>query len=490
MRLPPFASKPATPNDTGWLAWPDRRRWLRRFRQAVAASGLELARLVSEEIGKPEGEAYVSEVLPLIAAIRWHERHAWRVLSTRVAGGRPAWLVGRRVRVGRAPLGRVLVVATWNYPVGLLGVQVVQAIVAGNRVTVKPSERSPRSQDMLLRLAASCGLPKGWVCMSDASRAEGERLVMEGGFDKIIFTGGSTTGERVAVAAARSLTPSVLELSGADTAFVLEDADPARAARSLWLACTMNAGQTCMAPRRALVDRGIYRAFLDALAPLAAGVRPVRLVAADEATRCHGLATDAVGRGGRSLSGVLEPARDGWFRPLAIVDCPPQAELFEGSHFGPLLAVTPVAGVEQMLELHAGVAHRLSVSVYTRRPSRWRRDPAFLSSLGASIVTFNESVTPTGHPAVPIAGSGPSGWGSTRGEAGLLELSRPLAVSETASWTPAAVAPDGGVLRGLDRFVRWWNHAAAPRHLSDPARAGSGEVGETARPERIKEMHR
>ena len=472
---------------TGWLAWRQRRAWLRRFRGAVAASGMELARVVSEEIGKPQGEAYVSEVLPLLAAIRWHDRRAWRVLSSRVAPGRPGWLIGRRVRVGRAPLGRVLIVATWNYPVGLLGVQLVQAVAAGNQVTVKPSERSPRSQLLLMRLAASCGLPTDWLTLAEASRAEGERLVMEGGFDKIVFTGGSATGERVAMAAARSLTPSVLELSGADTALVLADADPAKSAARLWLSFTMNAGQTCMAPRRALVDRAVYRAFLDALAPMAAGARPVRLVSAEEASRCHGLASAAVQRGGRSLSGILEPPRDGWIRPLVVADCPAQSDLFEGAHFGPVLAVVPVDGLAEMAALHARVPHRLSVSIYTRSPNPLRRDAAFLASLGASVVTFNESVTPTGHPAVPLAGSGSSGWGATRGEAGLLEMSRPLAVSETAPWTPAAVPPEGGVLGVLDRFVRWWHGAAHPRHVVDPGSVHGSGMGESVH---SKEMQR
>ena len=483
--MPDHDVQPGLAAPASWLPWPNRRAWLRSFRRAVAASALEMSRLVSEEIGKSEGEAYVSEVLPLLAAIRWHERRAWRVLSTKAAAGRPGWLLGRRVRVGRAPLGRVLIVATWNYPVGLLGVQLVQAVVAGNRVTVKPSERSPRSQMLLMRLAASCGLPADWLLMAEASRAEGERLVSEGGFDKIVFTGGCATGERVAAAAAGTLTPTVLELSGADTAMVLADADPAKAAARLWQAFTMNAGQTCIAPRRALVDRRVYRAFLDAMAPLAAGARPVRLASAEEASRCHALAVAAVQRGGRSLSGVLEPAADGWIRPLVVADCPVPVELFHGAHFGPVLAVVPVDGLAEMIALHARVPHRLSASVYTRDVARLRRDPAFMAALGVSLITFNESITPIGHPGVALAGVGSSGWGATRGEAGLLELSRPLSVAETAAWTPAAIPPEGSLLRTLDRLVGWWHGAVRPRSLTDPGTVHGAGTGTSIN---VKEM--
>jgi acyl-CoA reductase-like NAD-dependent aldehyde dehydrogenase len=458
------------PAACGTLSWRDRRTWLRRFRRAVAAHGRDLARVIAEEVGKPESEAYVSEVLPLVASIRWHEACAGSILGSRPAWGRPGWLLGRTVTLQRAPLGRVLIIATWNYPAGLLGIQLLQAIAAGNQVTVKPSERSPESQRLLVRLAASCGLPDGWIELADASRAEGERLVAHGGFDKVIFTGGSGTGLAVAKVCAESLTPSVLELSGRDSALVLSDADPALAARRLWLAFTMNAGQTCMAPRRALVDRSVYRAFLDAMAPLAAGARPVRLVDAIEAQRCTTLVNEALALGARSLSGVAEAASDGWMRPIVAVDCPAHAPLVHGEHFGPVMAVVPVDGLHEALEIHRRNAHVLATSVFSRSARRLQRNEAFVQSLGSSVVTFNECVTPTGHPGVSIAGRGASGWGASRGEAGLLELTRPLSVSRTASWTPDAEPPPPRMLGMLDRVVRGWHGARSPGRLEHPAR--------------------
>lgn len=449
--------------------WPARRRWLRLLRRAVAAHARDIARVVAEEIGKPESEAYVSEVLPLLAAIRWHERRAGAVLGARRLPGRPAWLLGRSMRTRRAPLGRVLVIATWNYPVGLLGVQLVQAIAAGNRVTVKPSERSPESQRLLVRLAASCGLPDGWIELAEPTRSEGERLVSEGGFDKVLFTGGSATGRMVAERCAANLTPSVLELSGHDSAIVLADADPAVAARRIWAGLTINAGQTCMAPRRVLVDRSVYRAFVDALAPLAAGARPVRLVDAAEAGRCSALVAEALSMGARSLSGVAEAASDGWMRPIAAIDCPLHAPLVRGDHFGPVLAVLAVDGLEEALRVHRASGHALATSVFTNSARRFARDASFVDALGSSVVTFNECITPTGHPGASIAGAAASGWGASRGEAGLLELSRPVSIARTARWTPDAEPPPARMLAWLDRMVRWWHGARAPDRLEHPA---------------------
>ena len=179
-------------------------------------------------------------------------------------------------------------------------------------------------------------------------------------------------------------------------------------------------------------------------------------------------AREAIAGGARSLSGVVEDARDGWMRAMAVVDCAGDSALVAGDHFAPVLAVVPVDGLDHALRLHRAFANTLAVSVYTRRPARWRNDARFLDALGASVVTFNDSVTPTAHPAVTIAGTAASGWGASRGAAGLLELSRPISVTETASWTPAAQPPEGAALRWLDRLVRWGHGARRVLRLAVP----------------------
>jgi acyl-CoA reductase-like NAD-dependent aldehyde dehydrogenase len=191
--------------------------------------------------------------------------------------------------------------------------------------------------------------------------------------------------------------------------------------------------------------------------------------------RCSGLVQEALGMGGRSLSGVAEHASDGWIRPIAVVDCPAHASLVQGDHFGPAIAVVPVDGLGEALQIHRGCSQALAASVFTRSADRLAKDARFLEALGASVVSFNECVTPTGHPGVAIAGAGASGWGASRGEAGLLELSRPLTVSRTAEWTPAAEAPPPRLLATLDRLVHWWHGAKSPERLEPPVRPGVQE---------------
>ncbi len=414
-----------------------RRAWLAAFGRRIAARTDAMAEAVRADIGKQPWETLTQELMPLVASLRWHARDGIRLLEPRRVRGRSWWQLGQRHRSIRLPVGRVLIIATWNYPVQLLGVQLVQAVLAGNRVVVKPSERSPRSQRMLVDVARAAlteaGLPADTVVSAEATREAGRELLERERFDHVIFTGSTEVGREIAAACARTLTPCTLELSGRDSAIVLADADPVLAARAIWHAATMNAGQTCMAPRRALVDRRVHAAFVAALRPLAAAARPVRLADAAMADRCVALAQDAVAHGGRPLNGVLEPAAAGTMRPMAIDGCPRDCDLVRGTHFGPVLAVVPVEGLDDALAMHRAVGQHLATSVYTRSPDAVLGDPALLAALGSSNVTINDSILPTAHPAAAITGSGPSGGGPSRGAAGLLALTREVTVSSTSA---------------------------------------------------------
>ncbi|MBL9147692.1 MAG: aldehyde dehydrogenase [Phycisphaerae bacterium] len=431
-----------------------RRAFLAHLHRAVRARLDDLVAAVSREIGKPEFETVTGDIMPLLASIRWHRRHLPKLLGERRLGGKAWWQLGQRHRVQRVPVGDVAIIATWNYPIQLLGIQVVQAIAAGNRVTVKPSERTPLTQAILLELVATAcrdaGLPGDTLRTTPATRDAGARLLAERRFDHIVFTGSTAVGRAIADIAARTLTPTTLELSGHDSAFVLDDADAALAARAIWHAATMNAGQTCMAPRRALVLPKAYGAFVAELARLAAAARPLPLVDEAAAQRCAALADDAIARGARSLLATAEPPRGRHLRPLALVDCPTDAPLFDGDHFGPLLAVTPVADFETALALHASVGHALATSVFTRSVGAIRRDAA---RFGSSFVTINDCVLPTAHPAASIAGGGSSGWGASRGAAGLLALTREVTVSTTGRLRTPLEPPSDSVKTWMRRLA-------------------------------------
>ncbi len=484
---------------TAGPASPARLAWLRRFRGAVADARDELCALIEADMGKPAREALVQDVVPLLSACVWLERRAHRLLKPRRGGWGGIWTIGQSHRLARVPLGTVGIIATWNYPVQLLGIQMVHALTAGNRVIVKPSENSPRSQVRLMELARDAGLSPSELAWTEPTRDAGPRMLREHRLDHLVFTGSTAVGRAIAAWAAESLTPTTLELSGSDSAFVLADADTTLAARSIWAAATINAGQTCMAPRRALVLREAYPRFLEALAPLAASAKPVPLVNQAAARRVWDVLRASMARntdrdGGasrvqpdgtpspspdrrslaRSLSGVTEPPTGRSFTPTALVDCRGDEPAVRGEHFGPLLAVVPVDSLDAALEIHRACPQHLSASVFTRRP-RSASTQRLAAELRAGIVTFNDAVLPSAHPGVPLSGRGESGWGVSRGADGLLAMTRAVNVSRTSPLIRPPIEPITAATAGVLSNLTGWLYGTGKHTLgAAPGRRGRG----------------
>lgn len=446
----------------------ERRAWCARFRALIVSSRGELIDLVCAEVHKTPAEALTQEIMPLAAACRWHERFSAGILKPRRVPGRPLWMLGERHEVIRAPLGRVGIIATWNYPLQLLGVQIVQAMLGGNAVIVKPSERSPRSQRLLLEIARAAGADENVLRWTGAERSAAPRMLREQRLDHVLFTGSTQVGREVAAWAAQTLTGTTLELSGSDSALVRADADGALAARVIWQSVTMNGGQTCMAPRRAIVAAPVYGAFMRTLAALAAGEPPRRLIDGAAAERCRTVVAGASAGGGRVLGrygangrhpGACAAAtasgsdRAAVFTPTAIAECPVDSAAFAGEHFGPVLAVVAAGDDAEVLALHETCPQRLNTMIFTRDVGAARR---LAPRLGSGLVTINDGVVPSGHPGATLTGRGLSGWGASRGSVGLLAMTRPVTVARTGRWVRLPTdEPPAEQVRWLDRVTGW-----------------------------------
>ena len=234
-----------------WRGTPLARRLavIRRARRLIAAEASALAASLGPS--RPAADTLVAEILPLAEAARFLEREAARLLAPRRLGkrGRPAWLVGVAAEIHREPCGAILILAPANYPLFLPGVQIMQAITAGNAVCAKPAPGCIPPLAAFADLLQRAGLPAGVLTILEASIASGE-AASRAGFDRIVLTGSAATGERVLQAAAAQLTPCTMELSGDDPVFVLEGADLTLAAAAIAYGCRLNGGATCIAPRR------------------------------------------------------------------------------------------------------------------------------------------------------------------------------------------------------------------------------------------------
>jgi acyl-CoA reductase-like NAD-dependent aldehyde dehydrogenase len=240
----------------GWKETPidDRLRVIGRTRRLIAAEAPSLAASVGKH--RPTADTIVAELLPLAEAARFLEREATRLLAPRVLGrrGRPSWLAGVAAEIRREPCGVVLVLAPANYPLFLPGVQIFQALAAGNGVCAKPAAGCTAPLVALAALLNRAGLPASLLVILEDSVTTGE-AASRAGFDRIVLTGAAETGIRVLRAAAERLTPCTMELSGDDPVFVLAGADLPLTAAAIAYGLRLNDGETCIAPRRVLAEQ-------------------------------------------------------------------------------------------------------------------------------------------------------------------------------------------------------------------------------------------
>jgi acyl-CoA reductase-like NAD-dependent aldehyde dehydrogenase len=400
---------------------PERAALAGRLRRLIGRQAAWLAEAVGERPGRVPGETLALEVLPLAEACRFLEREAPRLLAPRRLGGRgrPAWLFGMRAEIRRDPLGRILVIAPSNYPLLLAGVQAVQALVAGNAVLVKPAPGCGAPMRALGSLLAQAGLPEGLFLVLP-EEAGAATAAIEAGVDKVVLTGSAATGRAVMADLARTLTPSVMELSGNDAVIVLPGADADLVARALAWGVRLNGGATCIAPRRVFVDRHLAGRLEAGIARLLAGAPAVTLPGR-VAAQMERLLDEAREAGCRLVG---PPPEGGAMAPLLVAGARPGLGLLREDIFAPVLSLVPVESEEEALALAADCDYALGAAVFgpeDRAVEAARR-------LVAGVVTVNDLVVPTADPRLPFGGRRSSGFGTTRGAEGLLEMTAPKVV--------------------------------------------------------------
>jgi acyl-CoA reductase-like NAD-dependent aldehyde dehydrogenase len=472
--LPDLSSQVAAARraQADWTGRPvrERLRPVRAFRHLFADMADDLCAAVGAEIGKQPAETLGGDVLPLADGCRFLEREAAALLKPRKVRlrSRPIWLWGQRDTIHRRPHGVVAIIGTWNYPLFLNGVQMAQALTAGNAVLWKPSEVSTHSAPLLHSLLLRAGYPANLVQLLPATREAGV-AVAEADVDHVVFTGSAATGRKLAARLGERLVGSTLELSGCDAMFVLPDADVDLAARAAWFGATGNHGQTCIAVRRAFVHRAVAPAFVEAIRKQLAAAGPMRLATEGQVRQAERLLTDAAARGGKVLAPSETNLAPGdspgvTFAPRVIADATPDMAVCREDCFAPLMAVLPFDDLADALKSDAECRYGLGSSIFTR-DRRAALDIA--DHLRTGMVTVNDVVAPTAHPATPFGGRGLSGWGSTQGPDGLLGMTVPQVVSVRGGrlrphYDPAG-PPDGPMAQMLSGLLQWCHARSAGR---------------------------
>jgi acyl-CoA reductase-like NAD-dependent aldehyde dehydrogenase len=256
-----------------------RLRAIAKFRAAVA----ERADRFAASVPRRAAQTLTAEVLPLAEACRFLEHHAADLLAPRrVRSYRPLWMRSVDIVTRREPFGVILLIAPSNYPIFLPGVQMVQAVTAGNAVLLKPGAGGTAAAELLTECALQSGMPSNLVVLLDESR-ETAGAAISAGVDKVVITGSKDTGRAVLTSLGDRVIPAVAELSGWDPVFVFEDADINTVVAAVRFGVELNCGNTCIRPRVIYGSTQTIAQLRAALADVADGLEFVTVAAEHEA---------------------------------------------------------------------------------------------------------------------------------------------------------------------------------------------------------------
>jgi aldehyde dehydrogenase (NAD+) len=404
------------------LEW--RLEQLRAIERLLDEREPEIAAALAEDLGRSPAEAWLGDVASTKAEATYARKHVRRWMRKRRESLPLAQLPGR-AWVQYDPLGVVLVIGPWNYPLYLSLAPLVAAVAAGNCAVIKPSELAPATSALLARL-----LPQ-YVDAEAVRVIEGDAATTQellgAGFDHVLFTGGTEVGKKIMAAAAPTLTPVTLELGGKSPVIVTADADIDVAARRIAWVKLLNSGQTCIAPDYVLAD---HRIVADLVDKIVANVRDfradevdpgLRIVNQRQFDRLVSLISTTDGKvvtGGRSDGATLR------IEPTLIVDPSPTDPVMADEIFGPLLPVLTVESLDQAVQFVNSRPKPLALYVFSS--GQVGRDLIDRIPSGGAVI--NHVAMHCLVPSLPFGGVGASGMGAYHGRWGFETLSHRRAV--------------------------------------------------------------
>lgn len=385
---------------------------LRRLYTAVERGEARIAAALREDLNKAPAESYMCETGLVLEEIRFHLRHLRRWMRERTV---PTPLTQFHARSFRSPepYGVTLIMSPWNYPVHLCLKPLIGAISGGNCAIVKPSAYAPASSRVIAEILGEV-FPPEYISVVEGGRAENSALLAEK-FDLIFFTGSAAVGRTVMEAAARHLTPVILELGGKSPVIVDRTADLKLAARRIAFGKVLNAGQTCVAPDYLLLQEGLqeeflthYRAALAEFFPSGDRAEMVTIISEKHYRRNLALLEGqhiAVGGGSDDTRHFLEPT--------VLVDVDPASPVMEEEIFGPTLPILTWRTLDEAIDFVNSRPRPLALYLFTgtRAVERQVLDSC---SFGGGCV--NDTVIHLASSHLGFGGVGASGMGQYHGK--------------------------------------------------------------------------
>ncbi|MBX8685912.1 aldehyde dehydrogenase [Mycobacterium vulneris] len=400
--------------DLGW-----RKQQLLALHKLVIDNEQSMAAALDEDLGRPPFEAWLADVASVAAeasdaaknVTKWARRRYRRLELSQLPG--LGW-------IEYEPYGTVLIIGAWNFPFALTLGPAVGAIAAGNAVVLKPSELAPASSALMADLVPRYLDPRAVVVVEGDGGVSQE--LIEQGFDKICFTGGTEIGRRVYESAAAQLTPVTLELGGKSPVIVAADADIEVAAKRIAWTKLINSGQVCIAPdyvlaqasvKDELVNR-IKRSVEEFEAETVGGKRIVNRRHFDRLAGALAATTGDVVIGGGCDTDALE------IEATVVVDPALDEPLMTEEIFGPVLPIVSVENLDEAIRFVNARPKPLAAYLFTR--SRAVRERV-IRDVSAGGMVVNHLIFHFATTRLPFGGVGPSGIGAYHGRFGFEEFS-------------------------------------------------------------------
>ncbi len=409
----------------------DRVALCERAVNAMLAAAPAIAADITRMMGKPLAQSH-NEISGMAGRARHMIAIAGECLQDIVLPAKE----GFERRIAKEPLGVVLDLPAWNYPLLTAVGVVIPAVLAGNAVIVKHSPRSPLCGEHFARAFAEAGAPPHLVQALHCDHPTSERMVGDPRVDHVVFTGSVYGGHRIQAAASQRFLHVGLELGGNDPAYVAPDCELQKTVESLVDGAIYNAGQSCCAVERVFVHKSVYARLVEAaeplvrayvmgdptlattsLGPIAQPNHPGELAAMVEDARTKG-AQVVVGGRAAQVEG-----RGRFFEATLLTGCTPEMRLMKGESFGPILPVASVASEEEALARMNASSLGLTASVWTTDPERAIR---LARKLECGTVYMNRCDALD--PALPWGGVKDSGRGVSLSALGFDQLTRPKAL--------------------------------------------------------------
>ena len=415
----------------------DRLDLVKAIRYRLAESSNALAEAISKDVGKSAKAALMGEVLPSLDAMNQMMAKAGSEMATKSLGTglKQFYLGSRKVKVHRQPYGVVAIIGTWNYPLFLNIDPIIAAIIAGNTVIWKPSEFMPNTTKAMQHLFEP--LPQNVIQVLEGGPDLGREITLTS-VDKVVFTGSTATGRKVAAQAAHHVTPLDMELGGKDAMIILEDADiPAAVKAAVWGMCN-NAGQTALKPARIFVHAAIYDAFKEkfvkAITELKVGpadAKDTQLgpMMNDPLTRfAEMMVTDATKKGARLLFGGhrMTDIQGHFFAPTVLEGVTDSMRLEQEDVWAPITTLRKFDNTSQATGWVNG--HRLGMTA-----SVWGKNikaaEAVAGKLDIGTIMINNVSASAADVSAPFGARRMSGYGLRHGGWSISSMTRPQVVS-------------------------------------------------------------